>query len=428
MAVAFSFLQSQPTPLLGRTVELEAIEQRLVRDGVRLLSLIGPAGVGKTRLALEACIELEDQFPDGITLVDLAPVREPGWVLPTIAQALGLTDMGTRPLLERLQAYLQEREMLLVLDNFEQVLPAAEELADLLAAAPGVRLLVTSRVPLRLRWEQMLRIGPLPVPDLDTALPLDALVQLPSVALFVERARAQRADFIPTEQQAPLLVQLTRQLDGLPLAIELAAANMSVLPLAAIARRFDQRLQTLQWDAQDLPNRQRSLDAAIGWTYDLLTPSEQRLFRHLGVFVRRVSLDAIEAVMGEGDEEQTLAGTIALAETSLVLPAVAEDDDPEPSFGMLETVRQYAYEQLEMGGELEGASRAHAQYFLDLAERAEPELTGRRQNVWYQRLEREHDNLRAALRWLLDRGHKEEALRLSSALGPFWWIRGVALV
>jgi non-specific serine/threonine protein kinase len=199
---------------------------------------------------------------------------------------------------------------------------------------------------------------------------------------------------------------------------------MNVLPLAVIARRLDQRLQTLQWDAQDLPDRQRSLHAAIGWSYELLGEEEQRLFRHLGVFVRRVSVDAVAAVVEKEDEEQTLAGMAALAEKSLVLPAPAEDEDPEPSFGMLETVREYAWEQLDSHGELENARRAHAQYFLELAERAEPQLRQRAQVAWHRRLESEHDNLGAARRWMLDHEEHVQALRLAGALGYFWWTRG----
>lgn len=424
MVVVRSLPLAQPTPLLGRTGELETIEQRLVRDGVRLLSLTGPAGVGKTRLALEAGAQLADHFPAGVTFVDLAPVREPGLVLPAIALALGLTDVGPRPLFERLLEYLRERELLLILDNFEQVLPAAGDIARLLAFLPALRITVTSRVPLHLRWEQTLRIVPLAVPDRDSTLPLEELVQIPSVALLVERARAQRADFIVTAQLAPLLVQLVRRLDGLPLAIELAAANLNVLPLGTIARRLDQRLQTLHWDAHDLPARQRSLHAAIGWSYDLLPPSEQRLFRQLGVFVGQASLGALEAVMGEGDEEQTLDGMISLVEKSLALPGQPADDDPEPTFRMLETVRQYACEQLEASGELESAGRMHAQYFVELGERADPQLRRGDQQAWYLRLESEHDNLRAALRWLLDHQEPAQALRLAGALGYFWWLRG----
>jgi predicted ATPase/DNA-binding CsgD family transcriptional regulator len=413
-----------PTPLLGRETELDTIEQRLVRDGVRLLSLTGPAGVGKTRLALEARERLRAHFLDGAPSVDLAPVRTPSLVLPTIAQALGLTDSGPRPLPDRLAEYFREREMLLLLDNFEQVSPAGHLLADLLAAAPRLQLLVTSRVPLRLRWERILRITPLTVPDRDQHVSFDALLRVPSIALFVERAQAQRASFTPTEQQASLLVKVARQLDGLPLALELAAANMQSLSLGVIVHRLGHRLESLQWEAQDLPDRQRSLHAAIGWSYELLSEHEQRLFRHLGVFVHRVSLNAIAAVPEEGDEEQTLAGLIALAEKSLVLPVQAEEEDPEPSFGMLETVRQYACEQLDLNGELEAAHRAHARYFLNLAERANPELRRRDHLVWFQRLEAEQDNLRTALRWLLDHQEYALALRMGGALSDFWDWRG----
>lgn len=424
MVVARPLPLAQPTPLLGRTVELETIEQRLVHGGVRLLSLTGPAGVGKTRLALEAGAQLVDRYADGITLVDLAPVREPGLVLPALAQALGLTDAGTRPLFERLLQYLQEQALLLILDNFEQVLPAAAEIARLLTSLPVLRIMVTSRVPLHLRWEQTLRVVSLAVPDRDSTLPLADLLQIPSIALFVDRARAQRADFMVTEEQAPVLVQLARRLDGLPLAIELAAANMNALPLAALARHLDQRLQTLHWDAHDIPARQRSLHAAIGWSYDLLPPTEQRLFRQLGVFVGQASLDALETVMGEGDAEHTLDGLIALAEKSLVLPGRLEEADPEPTFRMLETMRQFACEQLDACGELEPAGRVHARYFLELAERADPQLRCGDQQAWYLRLESEHDNLRAALRWLLDHQDATQALRLAGALGYFWWLRG----
>ncbi|HEX6507000.1 MAG TPA: LuxR C-terminal-related transcriptional regulator [Chloroflexota bacterium] len=424
MAIAFSFPQAQPTPLLGRVVELETIVQRLTQEQVRLLSLTGPGGVGKTRLALEARDRLAGQFPDGVTVVDLAPIRDADLVLPTIAHALGILDWGTRPLPERLEEYLSDRELLLILDTFEQVLPAAEQLPKLLSAAPGLRMLVTSRVPLRLRWEQSLRIFPLEVPALDSSLPIDELVQVPSIALFVDRARAQHADFVPTEQEAPLLIHLTRQLDGLPLALELAAGQMNVLPLAVIASHLEQRVHTLHWDAHDLPDRQRSLQTVIGWSYELLTETEQRLFRHLGVFVGRVSLNAIDTVTGNADADRTLEGIAALAEKSLVLPGQLRDGEPEPAFELLDTIRHYACEQLDARGELEAAGQAHAQYFLSLAEQADPQLMWRGQVGWCRRLEAEHDNLRVALRWLLDHNSPESALSMAGALGRFWWLQG----
>jgi predicted ATPase/DNA-binding CsgD family transcriptional regulator len=465
-------LPAQPTPLVGRADELATIRQRLADEGMRLLTLTGPGGVGKTRLALAAAEQLADQlldrFPDGVVVVDLTPVRDPHLVLPAIARTLGLTDTGHPQLSDRLRDFLRERVKLLVLDNFEQVLPAAGLLADLLASCPDLALLVTSRVPLQLRWEQTLRIAPLPIPDLRAALPpLDALLAVPSVALFVERARARRADFVLGEKQAPLVAQLAVELDGLPLALELAAARLDVLSLPTLVRRLEDRLRLLTSEAPDRPERQRSLEAAVGWSYDLLSEPERRLFRCLGVFVGRVSLDAITAVVsgvsgvsvaggdaGEGEArevERTLPRLLSLAEKSLVLPLPgqqhgaaddaddgegdqeAEDegeDEPEPAFGMLETVREYAQEQLVAAGELAVARGAHAHYFLALAERADRELRGRDQRAWLFRLERERDNLQAALRWLLDQdgldgpAEREAGLRLAGALGDFWWFRG----
>src|SRR5207302_6243127 len=455
----------------------------------RLLTLVGPAGVGKTCLAFAAAARLaddtreySDRFPDGVTLVDLTPVRDADLVPGAIARALGLLDVGGRPAMERVVEVLAERRQVVVLDNVEQVLPAAAlPIADLLVACPRLALLVTSRVPLRIRWEQTLRVAPLPVPDSSVPLPpLDALLAIPSVALFVGRARARQADFVLEEQHAPLVAQLVRQLDGLPLALELAAARLDVLPLPTLVRRLADRLQLLATQAPDLPERQRSLEAAVGWSYDLLSEPERRLFRCLGVFVGRVSLDAISAVVGvvaaASDLEQrevtedgrTLPRLLSLAENSLLLPLPARSDetaeldalaerlgrpepshaadgtahvegieeyneDPEPVFALLETVREYAQERLDAVGELAAARRAHAHYYLPLAERAAPALRGRDQRAWHLRLEREHDNLRAALRWLLDQAgsdgsdaatEREAGLRLSGALGYFWYVRG----
>ncbi|MGO8948022.1 MAG: helix-turn-helix transcriptional regulator [Ktedonobacterales bacterium] len=464
-----------PPPLVDRADELETIQRLLTVEGVRLLTLTGPAGVGKTRLALAAAARLAEEterFPDGVTLVDLTPVRDPVLVLSALAHGLGTLDVGSRLLPERLMDALAQRQQLVVLDNFEQVLPATAQIADLLAACPGLVLLVTSRVQLKLRWEQTLRIPPLPVPDLTRPVPpLDELAAIPSVALFMERARARKHDFGLSEQQASMVARLAVQLDGLPLALELAAARTATVGLPMIAHRLGDRLRLLRWEAADLPERQQSLEAAVGWSYDLLSKEERRLFRCLGVFVGRVSLDAITAVARveaaeaaeageageaaeaaeargggeEGDGGRTLDQLVSLAEQSLILPVPPaglawqhggqggskdDEDEAEPAFGMLETVRAYAEERLAAAGELETARRAHASSFLALAERAEPELRGRDQRAWFFRLEREHDNLRAALRWLLDQDDAAErarALRLAGALGWFWSVRGYAV-
>jgi predicted ATPase/DNA-binding CsgD family transcriptional regulator len=410
VALGLSVSHAPSTPLHGRTVELDTIVQRLTAEGVPLLTLTGPAGVGKTRLALAAGERLVPAFPDRVVFVDLTVVRDPTLVLGAVATQLGLVDRGTSPLMDRLQDYLAEREVLLILDNFEHVLTAASELPQLLAAAPRTRILVTSRVPL-------------PVPEADQMLDVDDLVQVPSVALLVERVQAQRADFTPTERQAPVLIALTRQLDGLPLAIELAAAQAQTLPLAVIVRRLQRHAPSLRWDAADLPERHHSLEAALGWSYQLLPEEEQRLFRQLGVFVGRVSPDAVAAVLDETDEDAVLEGLSVLAEQSLVVPA-GTDEDAEPSFGLLETVRQYAHEQLAAAGELEAAAQSHAAYYLALAEQADPALRGRDQLTWRRHLDAGHDNFRAALRWLLDAGEYEQALQLAGALGHFWWLRG----
>jgi non-specific serine/threonine protein kinase len=426
-------LAAQPTSLVDRVEELESIRASLVIEGVRLLTLCGPAGVGKTRLAVAAATELASVFPDGVVLVDLTRVRDPAFVLQTLSQAIGVSPAGGAPLLERLRIFLDERTILLMLDNFEQVLPAASQLVDLLAVCPGIRLLVTSRIPLQLRWEHILRIKPLPIPDLSTPLPLDELAQVPAVALFLERARARRADFALTEARARLVAQLVVQLDGLPLALELAAARLDALSLPLLVRLLSDHLQMLEWEAGDLPERQRSLEAAINWSYDLLSAEEQRLFRHVGVFVGHVTPTALAAVLGAPTTpEALLGGLVSLAEKSLIVHGQSEEDWGEderglPVFRVLETLREYAREQLERAGALKAARRAHAHYFLELAERADPLLRGREQRAWFLRLERKHDNLRAALRWLLDQdepAEREAGLRLAAALGYFWWLRG----
>jgi predicted ATPase/DNA-binding CsgD family transcriptional regulator/Tfp pilus assembly protein PilF len=402
----------------------------LRREEVRLLSLTGPAGVGKTRLAIEAGTQVSDDFAQGVVFVDLSPISDPTHVPQALARGADLQDVESPRLPERLLAYLRERNSLVILDNFEQLLSAAAWLADLLAECPSVTLLVTSRAALRLRWEQTYRVQPLGLPDPDHLAPVEDLARIPAVALFVERARAIDSKFALGEGNAQEVAEICVRLDGLPLAIELAAARTSVLSPQMILDRLGHRLSLLQWEARDLPARQRTLRSAIGWSYDLLDEQEQALYRRLGVFAAGFTVDAAQAVTSSGGEEaghkpvseEMLNNLASLVENSLV--QVEGWEAQEARYRLLESVREYALEQLQVRGEVETARRAHALHFLDLAERAGPELFGREQRAWFLRLEAEQDNLRAALRWLSWRGEHALALRLAATLGYFWSVRG----
>jgi len=420
-----SNLPAPPTPLIGREREVADAQEALRRgDASRLLTLVGPAGVGKTRLGLAVAAEILPDVADGVFLVVLAPLTDPTLVAAAIAGALGLHERGGQPLQEALVAYLRDKRILLLLDNFEHVVAAAPVLADLLAACPHLRLLVTSRSPVHVRGERVWPVPPLAVPDPASMPPLDTLATIPAVALFVERATAVAPDFALVSENAVAVAAICRRLDGLPLAIELAAARVTLLPPHALLERLEYRLPLLVGGACDLPERQQTLRAAIAWSYDLLHAGEQALFRRLGVFAGGVALAAVEAVCGVGGdlEGDALAWLTGLVDKSLLQRA--EGPGGEPRVGMLETLREYARERLVAHGELEATERAHAAYYLALAERAEPELTGPGQAVWLARLEREHDNLRAALRWSREGGEVEVGLRLAGALWRFWYTRG----
>jgi len=419
---SYRFELHDPMPSLGRECESAAIRHALLQNDVRLLTLAGPAGVGKTRLALEASAQLGSAFTHGAVFVDLSPVRDPALVRTVLTQRLGLADGGIEPFSRQFREHLQEETLLLILDNFEHLLPASLDVAALLGTCPGLKVLVTSRSPLQLQWEQIQVISPLPLPNLDHLPLLDDLAAIPSVAVFLQRARPRHSTFELTEENAGTISDLCVRLDGLPLALELAAARLNVLPPTAILERVRNRLQVLHWEAQDLPGRHRSLHAAIEWSYTLLSDAEQRLFRSCGVFVSRITPDAMDVVVGKGDAAQTLEDLASLAEKNLILPNEV-DGVPAPAFTVLETMREYARGRLEESGELESAGRAHAMYFLGFAEWADSESRTDHQHPWALCLESEHDNLRAALRWLLDRGEGIPALRLATALGRFWWVR-----
>jgi len=417
-------LPLQPTPLIGREKEVSEVCKLLRGDETRLFTLTGPGGIGKTRLALQAAADLLDDFPDGTFFAPLATLTEAELLLPAVAETLGVRESGEQSLDETLKDYLGERRLLLVLDNFEQVLGAAPTVTELLAEAPGLKVLATSRTSLRLYGEHEFPVPPLTLPDLKHPPPLERLTQYEAVGLFVDRAHAVKPDFKVTNESAPAVAEICVRLDGLPLAIELAAARVKMLPPKAMLQRLSSRLKLLTGGARDLPERQRTLRATIEWSHALLDESEQLLFARLAVFSGGRTLEAIEEICdAEGDlDVDAFEGVSSLLDKSLL----RQEEGPggEPRFVMLETVHEFAREKLGKSAEAEQIRRTHAEYFLTLAEEAHPELRGPDQLQWLERLEAEHDNMRAALTWALERKEVEVALRLGGALSWFWLIRG----
>jgi predicted ATPase/class 3 adenylate cyclase len=414
-------LPTCPTDLLGRERELAELG-KLFRDGARLVTLTGTGGTGKTRLSLQVAADLLDAYEHGAFFVELAPISDPALVASTIAQSLGLQDAGSRPIVDTLMEHLRGRSILLLLDNFEQILPAASVVAELLAACPSLGVLATSREPLRLRGEQEYAVPPLPLPDNGREPTAGVAWHSPAVSLFVQRARAIRPDFVLTDENAPAVAEICARLDGLPLAIELAAARVRLLAPEAMVRRLERRLPLLVGGARDLPSRQQALRDTIAWSHDLLEEHERRLFRRLSVFVGGWTLDAAEAVCNADGDLDVLAGVESLVAKSLVRQQVQPGG--EPRFAMLETIREYALEQLETSGEASASSRRHRDWFLTLAEHAAVELRGPHQAEWFDRLEVEHSNLRAALDWSeAEPDGIGPAASMVEALAWFWVLR-----
>jgi predicted ATPase/DNA-binding XRE family transcriptional regulator len=407
------------TPLIGRERDTVAVK-RLIGAARRLVTLTGPGGVGKTRLALHVAPAVRARFADGVVFVGLASIQDPGLVIPTIAAAFHLRETGDIPLRDLLHSYLQPKRLLLVLDNFEHVTDAAPEMGALLAACPLVQLLVTSRASLRLRGEQEYPVRPLALPVLDHTPQIDKIKNVPAVELFLTCAQAVVPDFRLTQANVAAVTAVCRRLDGLPLAIELAAARIKLLGPTALLARLDRVLPLLVGGARDLPERQQTMRRTVAWSYDLLTAGEQQLFRRLAVFAGGWTLAAAEVVCREID---VLEGLTSLLDKNLIIRR--EDSSGELRFLFLETIRAYALEQLEAAGEIKEIRGCHALYYRALAEEAGFELNRGEWGAWLARLEQEYNNLQSSLDWFLSQGDGVSMGRIGWSLWLFWYFRGL---
>jgi predicted ATPase len=412
-------------PLIGRERELELARKLLLSDDVGLVTLTGPGGIGKSRLGIEIALELRDRFRDGVYMVGLESITDPDLVIPTIAKTVGLAEAAGGPSwADLLKRYLRNKQVLLLLDNFEQVLPAAPRIADLLESCPEAKILVSSRASLHLRAEKELPVPPLAIPPLGLAPDLQPLSQYSAVQLFIQRAQGVHPDFQVTNENAPAVAEICHRLDGLPLAIELASARSRLLSPQALLVRLEHRFELLRGGTRDLPERQHTLYSAIDWSYNLLNEDERRLLRRLSVFAGGWTLEGAEAVCyTEGEQPmEALDGLEILTDNSLL--RAPEGVDGDTRLRMLETIREFAHERLTGSGEADAIHDRHARYFLSIAERAETEMRQSARQAWYQRLEAELDNFRAAMDWLLEHDQSELALRIGMALWIFWWTRG----
>ncbi len=423
-------LPTQRTLFIGRDREIRAVKELLLRDDVHLVTLTGPGGIGKTRLSLQVARELAQSFPGGVCFIPLAALSDPALIPSIIVQALGMRETGRQVTLESLKEYLHDlgTSLLLILDNFEHLLAAAPAVAELLTIAPKLKVLVSSRAPLHIYGEHEFPVPPLALPDLQTTRSLQVLSRNPAIALFLERAAAVKPNFQLTQENALAVATICTRLDGLPLAIELAAARIKLLSPSAMQARLESRLQLLTGGSKDLPLRQQTLRGAIDWSYGLLSQAEQALFRRVSVFVGACTLEGVEAVCNTKHDLQldVLEGMASLVDKSLLQQIEVQPIEPpqgESRFGLLDTIREYGLERLAASGEEWATKRAHAAYCLVLAEESASQAADPARTEWVSLFELEHDNFRAALEWLTHTGDADWGLRLGAALFQFWDMR-----